>query len=114
MLNLIAVTRNASIENEMIAHTKQNRQIPSLHAALGNFYSQTARWRQASQSYAAAVGLAPDTADYLYNLAVSLDNLGDSQAAIETYDRALSLSDVSAYTFSVVEASARLRALQAN
>ena len=49
-----------------------------------------------------------------YNLAVTLDNLGDSQAAIETYERALALSETGFYTFSVMDATARLRALRGN
>ena len=93
-------------------HTSQYRHVPALHAALGNHYSQMARWTEASRSYASAVGLAPETADYLYNLAVSLDNLGDIQAAVETYQRALSLSEVGSYTFIQVDATARLQTLQ--
>ena len=114
LLNLAAATRDPVMENEMILHSSQHRDAPALHAALGNYYSQTARWVMASQSYATAVGLSPDTADYLYNLAVTLDNLGDSQAAIETYERALALSETGFYTFSVMDATARLRALRGN
>ena len=114
LLNLAAVTRNPVMENEMILHSSQHRDYPALHAALGNYYSQTDRWVMASQSYAAAVGLSPDTADYLYNLAVTLDNLGDSQAAIDTYERALALSETGFYTFSVLDATARLRVLRGN
>ena len=112
LLNLAAATRDPVIENEMVLHSSQHRDSPALHAALGNYYSQTARWVMASRSYAAAVGLSPDTADYLYNLAVTLDNLGDSQAAIETYERALALSETGFYTFSVMDATARLQVLQ--
>jgi len=114
LLNLVATTRNSAIENEMIVHSMQHRNTPALHAALGNYYSLQARWHDASQSYAEAVTLSPETADYLYNLAVSLDNLGDSRAAMETYQRAISLSELGTFTFSVVDASARLQVLQAN
>ena len=112
LLNLAAATRDPVIENEMVQHSFQHRDSPALHAVLGNYYSQTARWVMASRSYAAAVGLSPDTADYLYNLAVTLDNLGDSQAAIETYERALALSETGFFTFSVMDATARLQVLQ--
>jgi tetratricopeptide (TPR) repeat protein len=112
LLSLAGITRDTALENELVVHASQYRHVPALHAALGNHYSQTARWAEASRAYASAVGLAPDTADYLYNLAVSLDNLGDAQAAVETYQRALSLSEVGNYTFSPVDANARMQALQ--
>ena len=112
LLNLVATTADSSLEHEMKVHVSQYQDNPALHAALGNYYSQLARWDEASNSYGVAVGLSPDTPDYLYNLAVTLDNLGDMRSAAETYQRAISLSEVGSYTFSVAEVRARLQTLQ--
>lgn len=112
MLNLVATTGNRAIENEMIVHASQYQQMPVLHAALGNYYSRQSRWSEASNSYATAAALAPDTADYLYNLAVSLDQLGNTGAAIENYERAMAMSKTGHHSFDSITVNNRLQSLK--
>lgn len=64
-----------------------------LHYALGNFYVTQQRWKEAQQAYFEAFSLAPDNAVYAYNLAISLERLGQEPQALEFYRRALQLSD---------------------
>lgn len=66
---------------------------PALNFALGNLYAAERRWGDARQAYARAAHTAPDDPDYAYNLAVSLDHLGQREAALEAYERALRLAD---------------------
>jgi Flp pilus assembly protein TadD len=62
-----------------------------LHFALGNYYAEQARWGEAQQAYFNAYRLEPDNAELAFNLAVSLDRLGQKKSAAQYYQRALQL-----------------------
>ena len=74
---------------KMLLNEQQNS--PSLHLALGNYYAEHARWSEAQKSYFNAYKLSPDRAELAFNLAVSLDRLGQNKAAVQYYRRALQL-----------------------
>jgi tetratricopeptide (TPR) repeat protein len=61
----------------------------ALHFALGNLYSRQSRWSEAQQAYFRAYSGEPDNADFIFNLAVSLDHLHQNRLAAEYYQRAL-------------------------
>ncbi|MGD9788654.1 MAG: tetratricopeptide repeat protein [Sulfuricellaceae bacterium] len=61
----------------------------TLHFALGNLYAAQARWPEAQEAYFHAFQKQPGNPDYLYNLAVSLDHLGQNKLALDYYRRAL-------------------------
>jgi tetratricopeptide (TPR) repeat protein len=61
---------------------------PALHFALGNLYARQGRWSEAQQAYFQAYALEPDNADYLFNVAVSLDHLRQNKLARSTTDGA--------------------------
>jgi Flp pilus assembly protein TadD len=61
--------------------------------ALGNLYAQQSRWADAQQVYFRAYVTAPDNANFAFNLAVSLDKLGQRKLALEYYRKALLLKD---------------------
>ncbi|MEN9727502.1 MAG: hypothetical protein RL434_1868 [Pseudomonadota bacterium] len=83
---------------------------PYLHFALGNFHAREARWGDAQQAYFAAFTGQPRNADYAFNLAVSLDHLGQRKAALDFYRRALALRGPHS-TFTADNAAARIAAL---
>ena len=60
-----------------------------LNFALGNVYSRQARWPEAQQVYFNAVASDPDNPDYLFNLAVSLDQMHQPKLAAQHYRLAL-------------------------
>ena len=70
-----------------------------IHFALGNWYARQGRWGDAQQAYFSAVGLDAENADYNFNLAVSLDRLGQGPAALNYYQKSLSLADASGGNF---------------
>ncbi len=70
-----------------------------IHFALGNWYARQGRWGNAQQAYFSAVGLDAENADYNFNLAVSLDRLGQGPAALNYYQKSLSLADASGGNF---------------
>jgi Tfp pilus assembly protein PilF len=61
----------------------------ALHFALGNLYARQARWSEAQQAYFRAYASEPDNADFLFNLAVSLDHLRQNKLAAQYYRMAL-------------------------
>ena len=63
----------------------------NLHASLGNLYAEQNHWPAAQEAYFNASRLAPNNADYAFNLAISLDQMGKAKLALKQYERALEL-----------------------
>lgn len=82
-----------------------------LHFALALRYVAEDRWPDAQLEFFEAVRHAPRNPDYAFNLAVSLDRLGQSQPAASYYQRAIELAGGS-QQFDVEVAKARLASLR--
>jgi Flp pilus assembly protein TadD len=83
----------------------------TLHFALGNYYAEQSAWGDAQQYYFNAHSLEPSNAQFTFNLAVSLDHLGQRKLAIQYYQQALQL-DVSGHSgFDRAQAQQRLNEL---
>ncbi len=65
---------------------------PFLYFTLGNLYARQGRWFEAQQAYFDAYRLDTSSADFAFNLAVSLDRLGQPATALTYYHRALELA----------------------
>ncbi len=78
-----------SLETELRTLLSRNPDAPTLYFSLGNLYAGQKRWTEAQQAYFDACRLEPNNADYLYNLAVSLDQLNQRPLALDHYQRAL-------------------------
>ncbi|ADQ83279.1 lipopolysaccharide assembly protein LapB [Methylovorus sp. MP688] len=63
----------------------QQPEAAHLHAMLGNLYASQQQWAAAQQAYFQAHHFAPDNVDYLFNLAVSLDQMGKPALALPYY-----------------------------
>lgn len=68
---------------------------PALLFALGNLYASEQRWGEAQQAYFRAYSTEPDNADFIFNLAVSLDQLHQDKLAAQYYQMALSAAEAS-------------------
>jgi Flp pilus assembly protein TadD len=90
----------------------QHPDSAALHFALGNQYADQSRWSEAQQSYFNAYSLAPDNAQFAFNLAISLDHLGQRKLATQHYQRALQL-DGRTHSFDHPQTEQRLRDLTA-
>jgi tetratricopeptide (TPR) repeat protein len=86
-----ALSDDSNRESRLKMLLNEQPNSSSLHFALGNYYAEQARWSEAQQSYFDAYKLAPDHAELAFNLAVSLDRLGQNKAAAQFYRRALQL-----------------------
>jgi len=89
-------------------------EMPYLHFALANWYARQGRWADAQQAYFAAFSRDDANPDYAFNLAVSLDRMGQGAAALNYYREALALSDARPARFDPADALERIGALEAS
>ena len=89
---------------------------PDLYFALGNLYAQQSRWSEAQQAYFRAYAGDPDNADFLFNLAVSLDHLHQNKLAAQYYQMALKTAETNGSTrpvsFDRIQVRVRISELQ--
>ncbi len=91
----------------------QQPEAANLHASLGNLYAEQSQWPSAQEAYFNASRFAPNNADYAFNLAISLDQMGKSNLALRQYQRALELLNKSgASSPDKAQLEARIKALQ--
>lgn len=83
-----------------------------LQFALGNLYARQNRWSEAQQSYFQALAGDGGNPDYLFNLAVSLDQLHQTRLAGQYYAQALAAAENRPAAFDRRQATGRLNELQ--
>ncbi len=104
-------TADIQTESELKSLLLQQPGLAPLHFALANLYAREQRWPLAQQSYFEAQRLAPENADYAYNLAISLEHLGQRAPALRYYQRALKLHQHHAGQFNPHTVSQRIAIL---
>lgn len=88
---------------------------PDMHVlsfALGNVYARQNRWSEAQQAYFRAHNADSDNPDYLFNLAISLDQLHQPRLAAQYYGQALKAAEHRPAAFDQDRVISRLRDLQ--
>lgn len=83
--------------------------VEYVYFSLGNLYARNRRWADAQQAYFEALHNSPTNPDYNYNLAVSLDRIGQRAAAVKYYDAAISYTDSQQAGFDPALALARIQ-----
>ncbi|MCB1889997.1 MAG: tetratricopeptide repeat protein [Rhodocyclaceae bacterium] len=83
----------------------------ALHFALGNALAAETRWAEAQSSFFRAYGLDKGNPDYLFNLGVSLDQLGKRTLALRFYTEALAAARARPYAFDPAAVEARVASL---
>jgi Tfp pilus assembly protein PilF len=111
LIALRGLTDPVQSESRLKTLLAQQPDSTLLHYALGNLYAVQARWPDAQGAYFRAFSGDPESADYAYNLAVSLDNLHQPKLALEYYQRALALAGNRAVGFNSAQVEARVREL---
>jgi Tfp pilus assembly protein PilF len=101
----------AATESQLKSMLREQPASSALNFALGLRYVADQRWPDAQAAFFEAVRNEPTNADYAFNLAVSLDRLGQAQAAASYYQRAIDLASGS-QQFAVETARARLVTLR--
>jgi Tfp pilus assembly protein PilF len=82
-------SRPEALESQLRGDLAKFPQSSALHFTLGNLLATQLRWSEAQSEFFEAHRLDPGNADIVYNLAVSLDHLGQTRPAAEFYRRAL-------------------------
>ncbi|MDP2399186.1 MAG: tetratricopeptide repeat protein [Burkholderiales bacterium] len=85
-----------------------------LYFTLGNLYGDQARWAEAQQAYFQAHQLEVGNPDYTYNLAVSLEHIGQPRLAVNFYRQAVDQAQARGRAgFNLAQAQDRIRQLAA-
>ena len=79
-------------ESELKTILTRNPKSDASLFRLGNLYLQQSRWSEAEEMFFHAYEMAPGNADYAYNLAISLDRLGQNRLALNYYQQASQLA----------------------
>ena len=110
-----ALTRGnmASTESRLKLLLNHRPDAAALHFALGNLYAEQSRWGEAQQSYFNATNRELDNPQYTYNLAISLDHLGQNKLAAQYYQRALQLDQSGSANFDHAQTQRRVNELTA-
>lgn len=114
MSSLIALSHSADpVKDESAVKLLLQRddKAPYLYFMLGNLYAKQKRWVEAQQSFFDAYRLESTNPDYVLNLAVSLDQLGQYAAALDYYKEAVELSENSSTKFDFVTVNNRVNTL---
>jgi len=82
-----------------------------LSFGLGNVYAAQGRWNEAQSAYFDAQRQEPDSPDYAFNLAVSLEHINQPRAALDYYQRALKLMQTKGASFDVAQLKSRIQQL---
>ena len=84
----------AEVERYLVNMLQKNPQSSPLNFATGNFYARRGQWQDAQKYYFVAWENDADNADYLFNLAVSMDQLNKPEQALGLYrDSLISAGD---------------------
>ncbi len=86
---LADASRPGTVESQLRQDLMAYPHNPALRFTLANLLASQARWSEAQSEYFEAHRLDPGNPDIAHNLAVSLDQLGQSRLAADFYRRAL-------------------------
>jgi Tfp pilus assembly protein PilF len=80
---------SAGKESHLKQLIAQQPDSAALNFALANQYADQSRWAEAQQAYFNALSIEPTNALFAFNLAVSLDHIGQRNAAAQYYKQAM-------------------------
>lgn len=112
-MSAYSTSNGEDTESQLMQRLSEQPRSGALHYALGNVYAEQSRWAEAQQSYFNARMLEQSNAQFTYNLAVSLDHLGQSKLAAQYYQQALQLDTANNAGFEHAKAQQRLNELTA-
>ena len=112
--SLITLSRNSDpIKDESMIKNLIHKEgkVPYLYFALGNIYAKQERWAEAQQAFFDAYSMDSTNPDYVLNLAISLDKMGQYAAALDFYNVAVELAQRVAAKFNLASVNDRIRVL---
>lgn len=112
LMNLQSRMNPAEAETRIKQALSSQPDSPALNFSLGNIYARSKRWNEAQQAYFKAMAGDPGNPDYLFNLAVSLEQLHQPKLAASYYTQAIAATELRPAGFDKEQASERLQKLQ--
>ena len=112
LVSLQAEQNAPASERQLRAQIAGLPDAPAPYSALGHVYSAQAQWGDAQQSFFEAYRLDPGNPDHAFNLAVSLDHLGQTGLARDYYNKALTLAAFRPAAFNPADVTARIAELK--
>lgn len=109
MSNINKLSVNLQDESRLKFMLQQQPSATHLNFALGNYYARKSQWPEAQSEYFKAWQGNSKNADYGYNLAVSLDQLGKTKEAIRFYKESLLFARDKNVGFSKSEVEKRIQ-----
>ena len=103
---------NVEIQSELNSMLHEYPRSAHLHFLKGSLHAAAGEWNKAQTSFFEASHWNSNNADYVFNLAVSLDHLGQRKQAQQFYKKALQLSSQYAFGFSLDAVRKRLQVLE--
>ena len=91
IIALVGQADPVAAESRLKTLLAQQPDAAYLHAALGGVYAEQNQWPSAQQAYFQAFRLDPASAEYAFNLAVSLDQMSKPDLALDYYQRSREL-----------------------
>lgn len=91
LIALLGQADPVAAESRLKTLLAQQPDAAYLHAALGDVYAGQGQWPNAQQAYFQAFRLDAANAEHAFNLAVSLDQMGKPELALDYYQRAREL-----------------------
>ncbi len=113
MANLEKTTMGSQEESQLKSLLQQQPSAFHLNYALGNYYAGQGKWPEAQAAYFKAWQGDAENANYAYNLAVSLDQLGKRKEALRFYRQCLVLAEKQTISFSRTDVQTRIDNLAA-
>ena len=107
-----SISDDAQSEARLLYLLRLEPNAAHLYYALGNKYASQSKWPESEAAYFNAFEHDSTSADYAYNLAVSLERIGRPKEAIKYYKAALQLAQNSNISFSVDVVKKRLEQIQ--
>ena len=112
LINIRGASNPGASESQLKTALASQPESSALYFALGNLYARQERWSEAQQAYFRAYSNEPNNADFIFNLAVSLDHLHQNKLAAQYYQMALNAAGTATPSFDKKQANARLLDLQ--
>ena len=106
LINLAQKTDPVNDESAIKTLLQKEGDVPYLYFSLGNLYAKQHRWPEAQQAFFEAYRLDTTNADYVLNLAISLDHIGQYASAYDYYKTALAMADTSSASFDYLSVNA--------
>ncbi|MCW8830087.1 MAG: tetratricopeptide repeat protein [Gammaproteobacteria bacterium] len=113
MTNLNELSSGSTEESRLKFLLQQQPSASHLNFALGNYYARKGKWPEAQSEYFKAWQANNENADYAYNLAVSLDQLGKAKQALRFYKESLALTSNQNISFSKSDVEQRIKTISA-